>query len=69
MIRETLQCVKQVGDVLPVKEGIKIADIFVEEKNDDNKFCPTVGCFWMEKNKGQIIMNPESDKRVVKKVL
>lgn len=38
MIRETFQCVKQVGDVLPVREGTEIADISVEEKNDDNNF-------------------------------
>ena len=32
MIRETFQCVRQVGHVLSAREGIKNGDIFVEEK-------------------------------------
>ena len=38
MIRETFQCVKHVGNVLPAREDIKTGDIFIEEKNDDDNF-------------------------------
>lgn len=38
MIRETFQCVKHVGNVLPAREDTKNGDIFTEEKNDDNNF-------------------------------
>ena len=32
MTREALQCVKQLGYVLQVREGIKNGDVFVSEK-------------------------------------
>ena len=62
MIREAFQCVRQVGDTLLVKEGIKTGYI-VKEKW---WFCPIVGCW---EKKGQICLDPENNKRFVKKEL
>ena len=46
MIRETFQCVKQVVYVLPVREGIKTGDSFVEEKMENNFVLEMVDNIW-----------------------
>lgn len=67
IIRETFQYVKQVGYVLLAREVKKTGDIFIEEKSRIILFQS-----WLlinGENKGQINMNPESNKRFLKKKL
>ena len=46
MIRETVQCVKQIRYVLLAREDIKTGDIFVEEKKEKNFILELVAYIW-----------------------